>query len=132
MNRRGFLSLLGAALAEPLVPKGTSFSFLGGIYRPTWTAIPTTWPLGRLTLTKAGQSITIRCKPGTLLMPWGPTSERETVITRVDEVLVNASAYVEGLDPQMNDPRLFVNRNGDYLIEDAKPVLEKSITVTCS
>lgn len=121
MNRRGFLALLGAALAEPLTPKGTAFSFLGGIYRPAWQEVPTVWPIPLVQLFE-GQSLTIEGRPGqTLYCPPFSSDAGEIRLWRSPNTPPALAATLTGLSPMMNDPRLLRDRDGNWLIRDAKP-----------
>lgn len=121
MNRRGFLAMLAGLAAEPLVPKGTAFSFLGGIYRPAWEEVQTPWPIPEIRLL-AGQKLIIEGERGVELI-CGPLHSDEGVIelSRSPFAPGHAAAVMQGLSPMMNDPHLFKSRDGNYRIRDAKP-----------
>jgi len=119
MNRRSFLAMLAGAITEPLVPKGTAFSFLGGVYRPEWVETPTAWPIPLVELYE-GQSLVIE----------GPTNAGglELYAANLGEPLKmsrsplapkGAAATIMGLSPFMNRPKLFRNRAGSWLIRES-------------
>ena len=119
MNRRGFLTALAALGAEPLIPKGTAFSFLGGIFRPTWTEVPAAWPLhlelrGEETLTLAEGTFSLPAMSYIISPTLGgnlfnPTSRHDNFI-----------GVIHGLgapEEWPNGAQLLRNRSGDYRIQ---------------
>ncbi len=122
MNRRGFLTALAALGAEPLVPRGTAFSFLGGIHRPAWVEVPTVWPIpkielrGRLILTLSAGTYPVGVMGGSVIVGPAPA----TLSSKVpDDKEIVAEVYrieaPSGIDWPFG-PRLLQNRAGDYWI----------------